>query len=72
MAHDLVKYEDIQIWNPCMKHLYAVVLSGVVAWASQGQIQSYNHVELLVVRPKVERPNPIPDSLYNTLKEVVV
>ena len=72
MAHDLVKYEDIQIWNPCMKHLYAVVLSGVVAWASQGQIQSYNHVELLVVRPKVERPNPIPDSLYNPLKEVVV
>ena len=55
-----------------MKHLYAVVLSGVVAWASQGQIQSYNHVELLVVRPKVERPNPIPDSLYNPLKEVVV
>jgi len=55
-----------------MKHLYAVVLIGVVAWASQGQIQSYNHVELLVVRPKVERPNPILDSFYNPLKEVVV
>ena len=58
--------------EPYMKHLYTGILFGALAWSSTGQVTTYNRVELLVVRPKVERPSTVPDSLYNPLKEVVV
>lgn len=58
--------------EPYMKHFYAVVFFGGLTWATWAQVSSYNRVELLVVRPKVERSTISPDSLYNPLKEVVV
>ncbi|HAB35160.1 MAG TPA: hypothetical protein DCE58_01015, partial [Cryomorphaceae bacterium] len=64
--------ETFSMREPYMKHLYTGFLFGALAWSSTGQVTTYNRVELLVVRPKVERPSTVPDSLYNPLKEVVV